>query len=221
MKSHPGQNRPSTRTTVRAAFTLIELLTVIAIIGILAAIIIPTVGKVRETAKNATCISNLRQVATAMLLYAEDNRQVLPTSAAGSENWIFDLTGYYIPRRTSYIGQQLASLPTAGSGQKSIFLCETNIRSVGAPPSGAASTYGMNHNLSKLSLNRSLQTSRLVLAGDMALYNNNWELRMQPDAVNRLPGKVHNNKYHFVFLDGHAAAQADYPTDANDVFWVP
>lgn len=56
------------------AFTLIELLTVIAIIGILAAIIIPTVGKVRKTAKNAQCVSNLRQWAQAVNLYAQDNK---------------------------------------------------------------------------------------------------------------------------------------------------
>jgi prepilin-type N-terminal cleavage/methylation domain-containing protein/prepilin-type processing-associated H-X9-DG protein len=57
-----------------SAFTLIELLTVIAIIGILAAIIIPTVGAVRETARNATCKTRLRQWAVAFTLYANDNR---------------------------------------------------------------------------------------------------------------------------------------------------
>lgn len=63
-------------------FTLIELLTVIAIIGILAAIIIPTVGKVRETAQRSVASSNLRQVGQASLIYASDNRDRLPTSGA-------------------------------------------------------------------------------------------------------------------------------------------
>ncbi|AHF91242.1 N-terminal cleavage protein [Opitutaceae bacterium TAV5] len=62
----------------RHAFTLIELLTVIAIIGILAAIIIPTVGKVRETARKAQCASNLRQVGMAIMAYAGDNKDRLP-----------------------------------------------------------------------------------------------------------------------------------------------
>jgi prepilin-type N-terminal cleavage/methylation domain-containing protein/prepilin-type processing-associated H-X9-DG protein len=60
------------------AFTLIELLTVIAIIGILAAIIIPTVGKVRQTAIRSQCASNLRQNAMAYILYANDNKGRIP-----------------------------------------------------------------------------------------------------------------------------------------------
>ncbi|MDR1282011.1 MAG: DUF1559 domain-containing protein [Opitutaceae bacterium] len=61
-----------------AAFTLVELLTVIAIIGILAAITIPVVGKVREAARKAECASNLRQIGAAMYSFANDNRQMLP-----------------------------------------------------------------------------------------------------------------------------------------------
>ena len=61
-----------------SAFTLIELLTVIAIIGILAAILIPVVGSVRESARSSQCISNLRQIHTAFILYADDNEGRLP-----------------------------------------------------------------------------------------------------------------------------------------------
>lgn len=61
-------------------FTLIELLTVIAIIGILAAIIIPTVGKVRETARRSVDSSNLRQIGQASLIFASDNRDLLVPS---------------------------------------------------------------------------------------------------------------------------------------------
>lgn len=58
-------------------FTLIELLTVIAIIGILAAILIPVVGAVRENARKSQCMSNMRQVALACLMYESENG-VLP-----------------------------------------------------------------------------------------------------------------------------------------------
>ncbi|RRJ94728.1 prepilin-type N-terminal cleavage/methylation domain-containing protein [Opitutaceae bacterium TAV4] len=55
-------------------FTLIELLTVIAIIGILAAILIPTVGRVRQSARAATCTSNLRQIHAGVMLWAGENK---------------------------------------------------------------------------------------------------------------------------------------------------
>lgn len=59
------------------AFTLIELLTVIAIIGILASILIPVVGRVRASAHQIQCASNVRQIALAVLSYESENR-VLP-----------------------------------------------------------------------------------------------------------------------------------------------
>lgn len=66
------------RARSAAAFTLIELLTVIAIIGILAAIVIPTVGTVREKAQRAVDSNNLREILKAAQIYAGDNRDRLP-----------------------------------------------------------------------------------------------------------------------------------------------
>jgi prepilin-type N-terminal cleavage/methylation domain-containing protein/prepilin-type processing-associated H-X9-DG protein len=68
MKKHP----------VHRAFTLIELLTVIAIIGILAAILIPVVGSVRHSARSAQSLSNLRQIGLVTALYANDNSDRFP-----------------------------------------------------------------------------------------------------------------------------------------------
>lgn len=56
----------------RRAFTLIELLVVIAIIAILAAILFPVFAQAREAARRISCLSNTRQVSTAMLMYAQD-----------------------------------------------------------------------------------------------------------------------------------------------------
>ncbi|MFA6959700.1 MAG: type II secretion system protein [Opitutaceae bacterium] len=60
------------------AFTLVELLAVIAIIGVLAALVIGGMSRVRISAKRTQCISNERQLVAAALLYAADNRGNLP-----------------------------------------------------------------------------------------------------------------------------------------------
>lgn len=81
---NPGKNYPMAASTGSRAFTLIELLTVIAIIGILAAILIPVVGKVRSSAKAAQCVSNLRQIGQATFLYLNENDDRFFPRTAGS-----------------------------------------------------------------------------------------------------------------------------------------
>ncbi|NLO06641.1 MAG: DUF1559 domain-containing protein [candidate division WS1 bacterium] len=59
-------------------FTLIELLVVIAIIAILAAILFPVFARAREKARQASCLSNAKQIGLAMLMYVQDYDEMFP-----------------------------------------------------------------------------------------------------------------------------------------------
>ncbi|MBC7529332.1 MAG: DUF1559 domain-containing protein [Chthonomonadaceae bacterium] len=65
-------------------FTLIELLVVIAIIAILAAILFPVFAQAREKARQTSCLSNMKQIGTAALMYTQDYDEVTPRNWCGS-----------------------------------------------------------------------------------------------------------------------------------------
>lgn len=72
---------------VSRGFTLIELLVVIAVIAILAAVLFPVFARAREKARQAGCLSNVKQMALATVQYAQDYDETLPVAIGGLPDW--------------------------------------------------------------------------------------------------------------------------------------
>ena len=73
------------RRTARAGLTLVELLIVIAIVGLLASLVLPAANRARESARRVQCLANLRQLSAAVLAYvADDAGQCLPDAGSGN-----------------------------------------------------------------------------------------------------------------------------------------
>ena len=96
----------------KRAFTLIELLTVIAVVAVLAAILIPAVSGVRQKANQAKSVSNIKQLYTANVSYFNEKRKF-----ASGNDWLPDGTKTWHERIGGYVG--LGDSPVVRNGSSS------------------------------------------------------------------------------------------------------
>ncbi len=192
------------------AFTLIEILVVVAIIGILAAILVPIASSARMRAADAGCIANLRSIAVGFQGYAADNDGRLPAVAAQEG-------GRWVMWNKDGIGPYVTGLSNAVQiGQATVFTCPAS-KNQKSQPGITGKGYGMNESLpgdadpsnwafrdrsSRKMPIRSDQQSKtcLVIDSGHEVVGATWRDRV------RVGASRHRESVNVLFLDSHVAA---------------
>lgn len=171
-------------------FTLLELVAVVSIVGVLAALLIPVAARARGSAASTQCQGRLKNLGAGLLLYAGDNLGFLPMGRAAvpaeqPEDWAWYLKDRY------------------GLGAPGAFICAANPARF-AGTRGVATSYGIHTGLrdwgGPLARIRFQPPSRTGLLTDGA---HNWLKESQPERLAR----VHPNaSANILYVDGHVAA---------------
>ncbi len=185
----------------KRGFTLIELLVVIAIIAILAAILFPVFARAREKARQTSCLSNLKQIGLAILMYAQDyDEQLVRSEGYRSFAELSTPTGrcYWFMRIEPYIkNYQIFSCPSYGSNR---------VYSGGTSGVHPDFPNGVNYSYNTYG-GRALAQIRHPAAWGMVVdgTNNYWRLQRPPSSNHyQWAFTRHNDGWNAVMGDGHA-----------------
>jgi prepilin-type N-terminal cleavage/methylation domain-containing protein len=208
------------------AFTLIELLVVVAIVAIIAGMLLPAVSMTRDAARGAVCGGRLRQVAMAVLAYADDWNGLLPPSyrpawgtnvPAAAEQWNWrgavEAGGYLGNERSGGTGNHL---PVMGCPvqQREHAIDPANLVFNPLNTSGWA-TYAANGHLTAAplpdagtALSAIGHGTEAMLIADGRWTLSSWNPAVWGSSVGGLPAGPHRARLQTTFLDGHQASLA-------------
>jgi prepilin-type processing-associated H-X9-DG protein/prepilin-type N-terminal cleavage/methylation domain-containing protein len=200
-----------------AAFTLIELLAVVAIIGILAALVMPGFAKIQEGVNGLKCVNNLKQIGTAMTAFAGENDGVFPVSGGAIAYGETDPQ----TRQAGWTQQLEMHLPTNNGKDLRIYRCPTTSKRFASNKnysyfSGCRAAYdpvGHPETIGFEPLRQSLikYPSKYILCGDISSENMFLANDADRDDYTETPPfsgdmtKMHNGKSNILFADGHVA----------------
>jgi prepilin-type N-terminal cleavage/methylation domain-containing protein len=215
MKPHDRTQVRDDGPPLRAAFTLVELLVVMAILAILAALLLPALASATERAKRANCGSNLRQVCFAFALYAEDHNGFLPPKHELKKNSLKaeDIAkGKRLQTLTNGLPTLLVNY-TGGGGSR-VFRCPSDSGDY-ADPTAVFDRKGNSYDAEGSELNRkagdedknkfTLSVTRDVARDLFKPWDSDDPLKvLEKVAKGELgPVKWHRQFYHKAMADGH------------------